>query len=203
MLGSLVRGIGLLTIFAAVVGAVVATAGFFWFVAQIANEEVQLNRKADGIVVLTGAAARIPDAIELLATERGTRLLISGVHRDTSAKEIARLTPLYSKYFQCCIDLDKSALNTFGNSIETRRWVHDHNFNSIIVVTSNWHMPRAMVELEHQLPDVALIPYPVISERMKNESWWTDGDTMRLLFGEYLKYLFALIRFRLDPDTAV
>ena len=78
---------------------------------------------------LTGAAARIPDAIELLATEHGKRLLITGVYRATSAREIARLTPLYSKYFTCCIDLDRSALNTFGNALETARWAREHNFN--------------------------------------------------------------------------
>ena len=59
-----------------------------------------LDRNADGIVVLTGAASRIPDAIELLAAERGKRLLITGVHRDTSAREIARLTPLYAQVFR-------------------------------------------------------------------------------------------------------
>ena len=137
---------------------------------------MSLDTKADGIVALTGAAARIPDAIELLATERGKRLLITGVHRDTSAREIARLTPLYSKYFNCCIDLDRSALNTFGNALETRRWARAHNFNSLIVVTSNWHMPRAMAELEHQLPDVTLIAYPVISEKAKAEPWWSNWD---------------------------
>ena len=161
-----------------------------------------LDRKADGIVVLTGAASRIPDAIELLATERGKRLLISGVHRATSAHEIARLTTLYSKFFSCCIDLDRSALNTFGNAIEAKRWAREHNFNSLIVVTSNWHMPRAMAEFAHQLPDVTLISYPVISPKVKDEPWWSNLDTARLLFAEYLKYLFALTRMRLDPDTA-
>ena len=203
MFSAVARWIGVTTMFAGVVAIVLLLAGFFWFVGQIASEEVQLDRKADGIVVLTGAAARIPDAIELLAADRGKRLLISGVHRATSSREIARVTPLYSKYFKCCIDLDRSALNTFGNATETRRWVHEHDFNSLIVVTSNWHMPRALVELHHQLPDVTLIPYPVISDHMKNESWWANGDTVRLLTGEYLKYLFALVRFRLDPDTAV
>lgn len=203
MFAALARWIGVSTMFVGVAGAVLLLGGFFWFAGQIATEEVQLDRKADGIVVLTGAAARIPDAIELLAAGGGKRLLISGVHRATSSREIARVTPLYSRYFKCCIDLDRSALNTFGNAIETKRWVHEHDFNSLIVVTSNWHMPRAMVELHHQLPDVTLIPYPVISEHMKNESWWTNGDTVRLLLGEYLKYLFALARFRLDPDTAV
>ena len=202
MFAAVARWIGITTMFAGVFGTVLVLAGFFWFVGQIAGEEIQLDRKADGIVVLTGAATRIPDAIELLAADRGKRLLISGVHQTTNSKEIARVTPLYSKYFACCIDLDHSALNTFGNAIETKRWAHKYNFKSLIVVTSNWHMPRAMVELGHQLPDVTLIPYPVISEHMKNESWWANGDTMRVLMSEYLKYLFALVRFRLDPDTA-
>ena len=203
MLAGLARWIGFFTMFVGVAGAVLLTAGFFWFVWNIPSEGVQLDRNADGIVVLTGAAARIPDAIELLAAERGKRLLISGVHRATRAKEIARLTPLYAKYFTCCIDLDRSALNTFGNALETRRWAHQHNFNSLIVVTSNWHMPRAMVEIGHQLPDVVLIPYPVISERLKHESWWQYGDTLWLMVAEYLKYLFAHVRFIIDPDSAI
>src|SRR3972149_1044416 len=171
MLAGLARWIGFLTMTVAVAGTVLLAGGFFWFAAQIPGEEPPLDRKADGIVVLTGAASRIPDAIELLAAERGKRLLITGVHRATSAKEIARLTPLYSKFFTCCIDLDRSALNTFGNALETKRWAHANNFNSLIVMTSNWHMPRAMAEIAHQLPDVALISYPVISARVKTEPW--------------------------------
>ena len=202
MLASLARIVGFFTMTAGAVGAVLLGAGFCWFVLKVPAEEVTLDRKADGIVVLTGAAARIPDAIELLAAERGKRLLITGVHRATSAREIARLTPLYSKFFSCCIDLDRSALNTFGNAIEAKRWAREHNFNSLIVVTSNWHMPRAMAEFAYQLPDVALISYPVISPKVKDEPWWSNLDTARMLFAEYLKYLVALTRMRLDPDTA-
>ena len=202
MVGVIARGIGFLTMAAGATGILLLGGGFGWFVSRIANDEIALDRNADGIVVLTGAAARIPDAIELLATDHGKRLLITGVHRATSASEIARLTPLYSKYFTCCVDLDRSALNTFGNALEARRWARQHNFNSLIVVTSNWHMPRAMAELAHQLPDVTLITYPVISEKVKTEPWWSNTDTARLLFAEYLKYLFALARMRLDPDGA-
>jgi len=202
MLAGLARWIGFLTMATVTVGLVLLVCGFIWFFFQIPTEEVQLDRKADGIVVLTGAAARIPDAIELLAAERGKRLLISGVFRSTRSAEIARLTPLYSKYLACCIDLDRSALNTFGNAIQTRHWAREHNFNSLIIVTSNWHMPRAMNELSHQLPDVALIPYPVISEKVKNDPWWQNGATARLLIGEYFKYLFGIIRLHIDPDTA-
>lgn len=201
MFAGLARWIGFLTMTVALVVALLLAVGFVFFSLRIPDEESQLVREADGIVVLTGAAARIPDAIELLAAQRGKRLLITGVHRDISKREIARLTPLYSKFFTCCIDLDKSALNTFGNALETKRWTHQHNFTSLIVVTSNWHMPRAMAELAHQLPEVTLIAYPVISEKVKTEPWWQYADTARLLFAEYLKYLFAHVRMRLDTDV--
>ena len=94
MLAGFARWIGFLTMTAGAVGALLLTAGFFWFAWNIPIEEASLNRIADGIVALTGAASRIPDAIELLAADRGKRLLITGVHRATSAREIARLTPI-------------------------------------------------------------------------------------------------------------
>ena len=203
MFAGLARWIGFLTMAAGATAIILLAVGFGWFIFNIAGDEVTLDTRADGIVALTGAAARIPDAIELLATDRGKRLVITGVHRATSSKEIARLTPLYSRYFTCCIDLDRSALNTFGNALETKRWARAHNFNSLIVVTSNWHMPRAMAELAHQLPDVTLIAYPVISEKVKTEPWWSNLDTARFLFAEYLKYVLALARMHLDTDSAV
>lgn len=200
MFSGFARWVGLLTMLAVAAGGLVLAVGFIWFVWQVPDQEVQIDEKADGIVVLTGAATRIPDAIELLTTQHGNRLLITGVHRTTSAAEIARLTSLNPKIFSCCVDLDRSALNTFGNALETRRWAKERGFDSLIVVTSNWHMPRAMAEMSHQLPDTRLIAYPVISEKVKTESWWTDPEIMRVLISEYLKYVFAVVRMRLDPD---
>ena len=40
---------------------------------------------------------------------------------------------------------------------------------SLIVVTSNFHMPRALAEISHQLPDVRLVAFPVVSDRVKIE----------------------------------
>jgi uncharacterized SAM-binding protein YcdF (DUF218 family) len=202
MIGRLARAIGFLTMTVTAAAVVMLAVGFFWFVWQVADEEVRLNDKADGIVVLTGAASRIPDAIELLNSQHGQRLLITGVHRTTTAKEIATLTSLNERVFKCCVDLDRSALNTLGNAIETRRWARERGFNTLIIVTSNWHMPRAMVELSHQLPDTKLIAYPVVSDRLKVEPWWTNAMSTRLLISEYLKYVFALARIWVDPDLA-
>jgi uncharacterized SAM-binding protein YcdF (DUF218 family) len=168
--------------------------GFVRFVALLPTTETPPARNTDGIVALTGAAFRINDALELLAAGRGRRLLITGVNPVTRSEEISRLTPEYQRWFSCCVDLDRSATNTIGNAIETRRWAADQGFRSLIVVTSNFHMPRAIVELAHQLPDVALVPYPVISERVRVESWWSNPSTAKLLFLEYLKYIAATVR---------
>jgi uncharacterized SAM-binding protein YcdF (DUF218 family) len=176
-------------------------AGFFWFAQSIPEGEVTLNRNADGIVVLTGGAARISDAMALLASGRGKRLLISGVNPATKATELERLAPEYQDMFACCVDLDRSALNTIGNAVETKRWARDRGFHSLVVVTSSYHMPRAMVELAHQLPDVTLIPFPVIPGKRRSEPWWMDVGTARLMLSEYLKYLVVVARTRLDVGT--
>lgn len=198
--GALLRGIGWATAVVCI-GALLAFAlGFLWFASRVPAGEVKLSGAADGIVVLTGDASRISEAIELLAERRGQRLLISGANRSTTAAEISRLNPEFARWVRCCVDFDRS-LNTLGNAIETRRWAERRRFRSLIVVTSDYHMPRALAEIAHQLPDARLVPFPVISERLRAAPWWTNGPVVRLLFTEYLKYIVARARMRLDPAS--
>jgi len=102
------------------------------------------------------------------------------------------------RWVRCCVDFDRS-LNTLGNAMEIRRWAVHRGFRSLIVVTSHYHMPRAMAEIAHQLPDATLLPFPVISERMRTEPWWASAATAKLLVSEYLKYIVAQLRIRLNP----
>jgi uncharacterized SAM-binding protein YcdF (DUF218 family) len=198
----LMRGLSRAIVLAAFTGILAFVGGFLWFVARVPTGEVVLDRNADGIVVLTGGASRIADAIELLAAGRGKRLLISGVHPTTSSSEIARLIPEYGRWLTCCVDLDHSAVNTSGNAVETKRWVTDRGFRSLIVVTSSYHMPRTMAELARRMPDVALVPYPVVTDKMRSEAWWSSPPTARLLFSEYLKYIVVQVRMRLGIAPA-
>ena len=185
-------GRGILLI--ACVAVAVLGADFLWFVRQMPATEAAPARNADGIVVLTGGPFRINDALDLLAAGRGKRLLISGVNPATRPNEISRMMPEHQRLFACCVDLDHSAMNTIGNAVETRRWAKARDFQSLIVVTANFHMPRAMVELEHELPGVVLVPFGVVSDKVRVEVWWENPETARLLFLEYLKYTLARVR---------
>ncbi len=181
---------------AALLAFAAAVVGFLWFANNIPQSEIVLERNADGIVVLTGGASRVSDGVELLAAGRGKRLLISGVNRVTTDGEIARLVPKYEKLFKCCVDLDRSATNTLGNAVETRRWVEQQGFGSLIVVTSNYHLPRSMAELSDQLPGIVLVPFPVVPERPRLGPWWSSASGAKLLVSEYLKYVLAQGRMR-------
>jgi uncharacterized SAM-binding protein YcdF (DUF218 family) len=185
----------------ALLGGAGVAAGFWWFLWSLPTHEIALDRDADGIVVLTGGSSRIVDAMQLLSAGRGKRLLITGVHHGTTSAAISRLIPDYRPLVACCVDLDYSAVNTEGNAIETKRWAQRRGIRSLIVVTSNYHMPRAMAELARQLPDVALIEFPVVSDKVRTDRWWTP-ITARLLLSEYLKYIVVQVRLRLEPGLA-
>jgi uncharacterized SAM-binding protein YcdF (DUF218 family) len=176
---------------------VAATAGFAGFISQLRGSEAKPSRTADGIVVLTGGSSRVSDAMELLADGYGKRLLISGVHPASGASDISRSLTDNQSLLNCCVDLDRSAVNTRSNAAETRRWARERGFKSLIVVTSNYHMPRAIVELSHAMPDVTLIPFAVVGDKWRDDPWWTNGATMRLLLSEYVKYVAAEVRVRL------
>ncbi|GJD29202.1 hypothetical protein PMNALOAF_0434 [Methylobacterium adhaesivum] len=175
--------------------------GFLAFVACVERDERPLDGRADGIVALTGGAQRIGDAIDLLANGYGRRLLITGVNERTSRDEIARLNPSQRHWITCCVDLDYRARNTIGNAIETRRWMRLHRFSTVAVVTSNYHMPRTLVELDHALPGIErVVPYPVVAEGFDAGRWWQHPAAARLLASEYLKFLVAWVRTRFEDD---
>ncbi len=168
--------------------------GFILFAADVMRPLSGNAPSADAIVVLTGGQLRIRAGLDLLDRGKAQRLLITGVNLKTGKKAIARVAGVESSRLECCVDLGYEALNTVGNASETSAWVERHGFRSVIVVTASYHMPRSLLELEGRMPEVKLIPYPVVPKSFRNAEWWLDPDTTRVLFFEYLKLFPAAVR---------
>jgi len=175
--------------------------GFVIFSEHVSNLQAPpADQKADAIIVLTGGKSRIEVALELLAEKRGERLLISGVHPSTKREALQRVTRTDPALFACCVDLDRTALNTIGNAVESAKWIKQHNYKRIFIVTNNYHIPRSILELSRQVGNVELLPYPVINSDLKNNNWMRQGDTLRVLFTEYVKYIGALAHISLSQN---
>jgi uncharacterized SAM-binding protein YcdF (DUF218 family) len=183
----------------AFLAAMLLIGGFLVFARAVETWPVDRNATADGIVVLTGDVQRINDAATLMVQGRGKRMLITGVHTGTTWAHIAHANPVAANV-RCCVDLDYRARSTVGNAIETRRWAENHGFNSLIVVTSTYHMPRTLLELEHVLPGTKLLPHPVAAAQYDSSRWHTDRGALLFLAREYIKYLAAFTRTSVEAD---
>jgi len=150
---------------------------------------------ADGLVALTGASSvRIEAAVQLLEDGKAKRLLVSGVNPDVTRPELQAVAHDFGRAFNCCVDLGFKAANTQGNARETASWIAYHHYTSLIVVTSDYHIPRSMLELKAAMPHVTLYPYPVVTSTLDAHRWWKTGEGVKRMTTEYCKYLVILSR---------
>ena len=150
----------------------------------------------DGLVVATGGQLRINEGLRLIEQGASSRMLITGVGKGISK---ASLTETFAKtnaqqsIFNCCVDLDATAIDTRGNALAARNWVQTHQLTSISLVTANYHMPRALLYFQRIMPDVAITSLPVSPPDLQPKKWYANWPTAKLLMREYAKYLVVLI----------
>ena len=166
-------------------------AGLFRFVAMIPEQVADETSPSDAIVVLTGASGRMSTGLELLARGQARTLFVSGVYRGVDVATLLEVSKRRPDDLSCCIEVGHAADNTIGNATETAAWIDQQGYRSLRLVTSNWHMPRSLLEFREAMPDVRLIPHPVFHPEVKLERWWAWPGTTGLIFREYNKFLAA------------
>ncbi len=184
---AVVQAIGIV----ALIGLSAFAGGFLVFADHVADARAPERPRADGILALTGGAQRIEDAAALLGRGVAGRLLISGVHEATTAGALALRSPQLARLLRCCVDIGRQARDTRGNAREARTWVERRGYDSLIVVTSAYHMPRSLTEIRRVMPEVRLVPYPVNPDGLDFARWMRDPEVFRLILVEYTKYLVA------------
>ncbi len=175
-------------------------AGLVWFAAGVPRQapdpnDPQAGRPTDAIVVLTGGSNRLGTGLELLAAGHARKLFVSGVYDGVDVQELLKLSRRAPREMECCITLGYSADSTIGNAYETADWMREQGFRSLRVVTANYHMRRSLLELTMAMPDVELVPHPVVAPTVHLADWWLWPGTANLLVNEYDKLLMAYGRY--------
>jgi uncharacterized SAM-binding protein YcdF (DUF218 family) len=178
-----------LLLWVAIVAAILFVAGFWNFAAEV-RKDPQTPPPSDAIVALTGGSLeRLSTGVRLLEERKGERLLISGVNRIVTDEELFQALDIDPELGRCCIDLGRAAEDTLGNASETAAWARSHQFDEIILVTDDYHMPRSHAELSLALPEAQIHPYPVRTRYTDPALWRSDLGAAARLGAEYVKYL--------------
>ena len=108
--------------------------------------------RTDAIVVPTGSGGRIERGLEMLQLGKAQQMLVTGVDPAVQQEEFQAEFGVPDRVMDCCVTLGYSAVDTRGNARETARWMEERGFNSLRLVTADWHMRRTAAELASQLP---------------------------------------------------
>ena len=178
----------LLKRFAILVSVIVFLISLSFIVFLIWTQSVDIqdaNTHTDATVVLTGGSNRVQTGFKLLLEEKTDFLLISGVHTKTTLSD-AQKSALME---HCCISLDYAAVSTKENAKQTGLWMSHNGFKTLRIVTSDYHMPRAMQNYLRAMPDIELFSYPVRAKNLAvdTKNFW------QLAIEEYMKFIFGFI----------
>ncbi len=174
--------------------------GFMVFTASIyfmsePKDSAKDHNHIDGAIVLTGGSNRVSRGLDLLSEGRIENLLVSGVHKDVEIRDIMNVWSKKDDAPPCCITLGREAGNTIGNAQEAKKWIEHNHFKQVYLITANYHMARSLLEFNHQIPKVKIIPFPVKPENFdyRQRIFW------RTSFVEYHKLLMTLLRIVIYP----
>jgi len=153
--------------------------GFVLFAFTLGKPAPADAAATDAAVVVTGGPGRIEHAVDILKHHQARRLLVAGVDPSVTKPDLARRIPGSRATLACCVDLGSESVDTRSNGEEAARWLARHNYKSVRLITSDWHMRRARYEFEKVLGG----KYALTTDAVRTE------PTFVTLFAEYNKYL--------------
>ncbi|HKX77789.1 MAG TPA: YdcF family protein [Novosphingobium sp.] len=151
--------------------------GFMWF--AIALPGPLGSEATAAVVVYTGGKGRIDRGLDVLRKGWARRLLVSGVDREVRPNEFAIEYDVSPKLMKCCVTLGFQSYDTRSNARETADWLAATKFTSVRLVTTDWHMRRAALELDQVKPRGVNVVRDAVPSR----------PSLSILFLEYHKLL--------------
>jgi len=164
------------------------------------KDPINLSSK---VVILTGGTNRIKEGFEVIykldkKSITNLNVLVSGTGKGFSKLSLQeKLNPGFDlRLIECCVELDSVSQNTYSNAIETSKWVSKNNIEEILLITSNYHIPRSILEFQNKMPNLKILYYPIIPKKHQINKWLKSFETFSLIFIEYCKYIIANVRIK-------
>ena len=179
--------------------------GLFNYQERILSLTEYSSKRTSNIVILTGGSNRIRDGLKIIKNLENsaiinTKLLISGTGKGFTLSNVKKLLPkseFLDIFLKCCIELDNKSQNTHSNAIETLKWANKNNIKTFILITSNYHMPRAVLEFKARMPNFEIITHPITPKKHDISNWMHSFETFSLIFIEYSKFLIAISKIKI------
>ena len=150
-----------------------------------------ISKKSSDIVILTGGTNRIKDGLKVInefekTSTFNSKILVSGTGKGFTKTSLEKNINFDFDFnlIECCIELDSISTNTYSNAYETLKWVKKNNIREFILITSNYHMPRAFLEFTNRMPDLKIFTYPITPKKHKMNNWLNSFETFSLIFLE-------------------
>ena len=178
--------------------------GLISFKEKILSLKNDSNTLNSNMVILTGGSNRIKDGLKIINnvdnfTNANSKILISGTGQGFTKISLKKmLTSNFNlKLLECCIELESISKDTYSNASETYKWVTINNINNFILITSNYHMPRAILEFKNKMPNLEIFTYAITPKNHDINNWLNSSETFSLIFIEYLKLVIATLRIEI------
>ena len=176
----------------------------FSFKEKILSSEKYVNNRSSNIVILTGGTNRIKDGLKIISNfdtskNNNFKILVSGTGKGFSKNSLKKqLGPNFnSNLIECCIELDSISKNTYTNASETLKWSKKNNIKEFVLITSNYHMPRAFLEFKNRMPDLKIHTFTITPTKHIIKNWLSSYQTFSLVFKEYCKFIIASLRIKI------
>lgn len=134
--------------------------------------------KSDAVVVLTGGAGRIPHGLEVLESGLADQLLVTGVDPEVKPDEFAAEYGVPRRLMRCCVTLGFTARDTRGNASETAQWLDGRDIKTLRLVTTDWHMRRAVNEFARTLPAHILVIRDAVPSDIKTGTLFVEYNKL-------------------------
>jgi uncharacterized SAM-binding protein YcdF (DUF218 family) len=174
--------------------------------ALIVNDPLQ---KSDLITAISGPEYRIIYAAELYKKGLGAKLFFTGGFSEenqrseaTWSKYVATITGVPAE----AIAIDETTVvSTYDEAVLLKKYIEAHpgTIQSIIIVTDAYHTRRALWIYRKVLgEEIKILMAPVPFDRTNlSKSWWSNAESRKFVFNEYVKFAFYIFRYQLTSGS--